>query len=198
VWPRKHLLFALVLGLAALPGCSGSDGDAEPETSPLRNLGALVLQPRDLPGSFVRFDEGRLNRTDFRPGPREAKTRFGRVDGWKARFRRSGTPQTEGPLVVDSQVDTFSNEEGAKQDLDAYGEELASPWKGLSAPLVGDESLAVTLRQGSGRFAQRYFTVAWRDRDATASVAVQGFEGKLTLDHALALAREQQAHLRAR
>jgi hypothetical protein len=40
-----------------------------------------------------------------------------------------------------------------------------------------------------------YFTVAWRYGNVTASVAVDGFEGKLTLSEALAVARKQQQRI---
>jgi hypothetical protein len=192
----KPLLIAcaLVAVAASVAACSGSDGDdSGPAGEELRRL---VLQPEDLPDAFARFDEGRLNRLDFRPGPRESRTRFGRRDGWKARYKRSGDRQTSGPLVVNSQVDLFGDEEGAEQDLEAYQDELEPAWSTLPAPTLGDRAVAMTLRQGSGRFAVRHFTVAWRDGRSTASVRVNGFEGKVLLRDTIALARKQQARLR--
>jgi hypothetical protein len=185
---------ALVALTMTFAGCSGSDGhDSEPAGEELRRL---VLQPEDLPDVFVRFDEGRLDRLDFRPGPRQSRTRFGRRDGWKARYRRSGDRQTSGPLVVNSQVDFFANEDGAEQDLEAYQAELEPAWSKLPAPTLGDRAFAMTLRQGTGRFAVRHFTVAWREGRSTASVWVNGFEGKVLLGDTVALARKQQARLR--
>jgi hypothetical protein len=192
--PVRKRLFALSLAAFALSGCAGSGGDDESRSAQL-DLADLVLQPEDVPRGFQRFDEGRLNLVDFRPGPRQGQTRFGREDGWKARFRRRGTPATRGPLVINSQVDLFADVKGATEDLEAYKKELAAPWSRLPAPALGDAAIAVTLLQGSGRFGQRHITVAWRNRNTSASVAVQGFEGKVSVDDALALARRQQRRL---
>ena len=193
--PRKLASLGALAVVVALSGCAGDgDEEAEPESVPT-NLAALVLQPEDLPKVFIRFDEGKLNIADYHAGPRQSRTRFGRQGGWKARYRRAGNLQTAGPLVIDSQVDRFSDEDGAEQDIEAYEQELRSPWRELEDPELGDEAVAVTQRQGSGKFAQRYFTVAWREGRMTASLGVQGFEGKLTLADVLSLARKQQAHL---
>ena len=44
----------------------------------------------------------------------------------------------------------------------------------------------------------RFFTIAWRDRNATASVTVEGFGGRVTLAEAVALARKQEARIAAK
>ena len=38
----------------------------------------------------------------------------------------------------------------------------------------------------------RFYRIAWRYRNATASVTAEGFDGKLAFGRALALARKQQ------
>ena len=62
---------------------------------------------------------------------------------------------------------------------------------------LGDEAHSFTFTTGSGQFEVRYYTVAWRERNATASVSVNGFNGKLTLSDALKLARAQERRMAA-
>jgi hypothetical protein len=62
---------------------------------------------------------------------------------------------------------------------------------------LGDAAEAMTIRQPGGASSVVFFRIAWRDHNATASVLVEGFEGKVVLADAVALARRQEAHLRA-
>lgn len=172
----------------------GGGGDAIPESAGDR----LVLVSADLPGVFAQFDGGKLVLADFLPGPREDPERFGRLSGWKARFKRGGDPKTAGPLIVESRADLFEDSAGADQDLDAYREQFeearaASPGSArlLDVASLGEEATGFTLRQ-PGSPTVRHISVAWRDENATASVSVSAFEGKLTLGHVLALARKQE------
>ena len=165
------------------------------------DLRRLVLQPKDLPSGFTRFDFGPIKRFDLRPGPRGALDRFGRTGGWRARYKRSGTVRTPGPLVVGSFVDAFSASEGAEQDLAAYREEAQATVSAaggsarmLDPPDLGDEAIAYTLLQ-PGKPGVRFFTVAWRSAATTASIEVSGFERRVTLAHALRLARRQHGRL---
>jgi hypothetical protein len=41
----------------------------------------------------------------------------------------------------------------------------------------------------------RFYSVAWRDGSVTALVRVNGFDGRLTLSDALALARAQEERI---
>jgi hypothetical protein len=191
--PRAFALVCVVLP-ALVAGCMG---DQAPEVD-ASALPRLVLQPEDVGERFVRFAEGRFTRADFQPGPREDPVRFGRIDGWKARYRlnESGTPP--GPLVVVSTADLFDDGGGAERDLDAYREEFelargaaAGVVRTVELPTVGDETVGTSLEQ-AGVF---YYTIAWRFENVTASVLVQGFE--LSEDDALALARKQQQRIAA-
>jgi hypothetical protein len=189
------------LWLLALPfvlsACSlgGGGGSASIEADQLKEL---VLQSRDLPPTFIRFDEGRQAQADQPVGSRGDLGRFGREDGWKARFRRPGTLRTAGPLVVESRADLFNSAEGASDDLRAQAADLgaeALSWRRLESPALADEAIALTLRQtGAGR-GVRFYLVAWREDNVTASVLASGFEGKFTLEHTLDLARKQQLRL---
>lgn len=159
-----------------------------------------MLQAADLPDEFTLFDEGRIGRADVAPGPREDRSRFGRQSGWKARFRRAGTARTEGPLVIESRVDVFESSDGAEQDFDAYEVEVADLLREASGaervtdPDLGDEALAVaTLQQAVTTV--RFYNVIWRENNVTASVIVEGFEGNISLQDALELARKQQKRI---
>jgi hypothetical protein len=185
-----------------LAGCSGGDGgDHAAPTVPTEKLRRAVVQPADLPAVFTQFSGGKIVGSDTQPGPREDLERFGRLGGWEARYKRSGSSATRGPLVVASFVDAFPGTEGAGEDLDAYQEQFqrtvassGGSTRLLDAPSVGDEALALerTLR---GAPSTVYLTIAWRYGNVTASVAMDGFEGKLTLSEALAVARKQQQRL---
>jgi hypothetical protein len=179
--PARPLVLVLSLVLA---GCSLTGDDASSVSQD--DLGQLVVQPEDLPSAFVRFDEGRQSLAESGGNP----TRFGRVDGWKARYRRDGTTATRGPLVVASLVDLFESSGGASDHLEALRAERTSAeagWKPVEGADLGDESVALTVEQGG----VRSYVVAWRDGEVTVSVDVNGFDGKLTLADALALAEKQ-------
>ncbi len=180
-------------------GCSvGAGDDISVDAVP-----QLVLQPGDLGDDFRLFDEGRLSSADTPSGARADRDRFGRLEGWKSRYRRPGSAATAGALVVESRVDLFTSSDGAGKDIRAHRAELeraaAEPAAEaevlVDAPAVGEESVAMTVLQELQPVSVRYFTIAWRERNATASVLVQGFEGRLGLADALTLARKQQARL---
>jgi hypothetical protein len=183
---RPLALLSLLVLLVA--GCMGGDSAAI-DRSELRGL---VLQQEDLPASFIRFDEGRQGIADQPAGERADPTRFDRIEGWKARYRREGaTAATKGPLVVESLADVFEGEGGARDELAAHRTELPEGWRALEDPVLGDEALAATLAQG----AVSFYLVAWRTDNATASINVNGFE--VTLEDALALARRQETRIQA-
>lgn len=155
-----------------------------------------MLQTKDVPEAFTRFDFGRQVRLDLPSGERADAGRFGRLAGWKARYRRAGSRATSGPLVVDSRVDAFKDEGGAKDELDAIAKEWAAAGpseKRDAGP--GDAALARSLSQGSGEFSTRFFEVAWRYRNVVGFVSASGFAGRITLADALRLARKQQQRI---
>jgi hypothetical protein len=193
---RRSVFLALIALVAG--GCGGSAPTISKDA-----LAGIVLAPGDLP-QLRRFDVGPQARLDNLAGPRKDPTRFGREGGWKARYRRPGTPRTPGPLVVESRADVFSSSDGAKRDLHAYDEEftqMIATAPGLRRRLpspghLGEAAIAMTLRQ-PGSLPVRFYRIAWREHNATASVVVEGFEGRISLAEAVALARRQEAHLRA-
>jgi hypothetical protein len=188
---RRAPFVVVVLALAAGCGSSGSRVSVQ-------QLPKLVLQPSDVPAAFERFDEGAQVNLDRVPGPRYDTTRFGREGGWKARYRRAGSAQTEGPLVVESRADVFGKASGADDDLAAYRDQFAHAVGAriIAAPKLGDSAVAMTQLQ-AGSPGVRYYSIAWRDTNATGSIVASGFEGKLTLADAAALARKQEHRMAA-
>lgn len=177
---------ALVAAALLLAGCSlGDGGGASIERAELEGL---VVQPEDLSAAFSQFDEGRQGIADRPTGERSDPTRFGRIDGWKSRFRRAGSAQTKGPLVIASLADLFESTDGAKDELEAVEQ---SGFEAIDAPELGDEARAWESLQGGGASGVRYYLIAWREENATASLLVSGFEGRLTFEDALDLARKQ-------
>jgi hypothetical protein len=195
--PLAAVISVAVLGIAGT-ACLGGDDPAVPAGK----ASSSVLALSDLPSGFTVFDEGQIVRSDVGTGPREDPSRFDRQAGWKARFRRSGSSDTEGPLVIESRVDVFKSSDGAEKDFDAYTTELEALLKDspaakeLDDPDVGDEAIGMTNVQAALEEV-RFYNIVWRQSNVTASLIVQGFEGKLSLDDALALARKQQRRIEA-
>jgi hypothetical protein len=182
---------AAVLLVALLAGCSLGEESASIERS---ELGRLVLQPGDLPRTFVRIDDGRQNTADSPGGRRADPSRFDRIEGWRARYHRPGTAQTAGPVVIESRADLFESADGAEEDLEAARADLGEnepEWKPIDEPGLGDESFAATSVGGG----VRYFLVLWRQSNATATLNVNGFDRKLALAEVLELARRQEDRL---
>jgi hypothetical protein len=183
--------------LCCLVGTGCAFGD-DPDGSALDEaaLRKLVLQQTDLPRAFIRFDEGRQISADLPTGARAHSGRFGRLGGWKARFRRPGTQMTAGPLVVESRADLFESADGAKDELEAAESEPTPPesaqWSPVDTPGIGDESFVLTATERSFGGGVRYYLIVWRDDNVTASVLASGFADRFTLDDALRLARRQQ------
>ncbi len=182
-------LLALFTLAALMAGCSLGGDDDTGGSIEESQLGTLVLQPSDLSREFLQFDEGPQGIADSPGGNRSDARRFGRVQGWKARYRRQGSPQTRGPLVIESRADLFESSEGAADELEAIEEDAT--FDEIDAPEIGDDARAFESGTGEG---VSYFLIAWRKANVTSSLLVSGFEGKITLDDALALARKQASH----
>ena len=100
---RRFLLAIAVALLAA--GCMGDDGGGGDGGSVSASEGeSLVLQQEDVGSEFTQFDRGEQRRADLSP-PRDDPNRLDREGGWKARFSRTGSPETQGALVISSLAD---------------------------------------------------------------------------------------------
>jgi hypothetical protein len=180
--------------LVLLAGCAGDDA-----TVTRAELPRVVLQPADLGRVWVRFDEGRQIGPDAPPGLRADPPRFGRLEGWKARYRRPGSPATRGALVIESRADLFGDADGAESDFELLEpdptEGLGSAAERLHTPSLGDEAAAAWFVQGEGRRAVRFVVISWRHGNVVASLQANGFAGSFGTDDALALARKQARRL---
>lgn len=188
---RRRFLLALLPALV-LPACGGGGGIQK------QSLSDLVLRRQDVGNRFVPFYSGRQTQLDTQGTPRSDQSRFGREGGWIARYRRNGAPAANGPLVIESRADLFSGSGGAGKDLELYGRQLASPpgshAQPLQLPKIGDATLGSTFVEPGGK-ALRFYAIAWRYRNATASITVEGFDSHVRLGDAIRLARRQQARL---
>ena len=189
-------LLALVLG-----GCVVGNDEKQIDRGA---LSTLVLAPADLSDVWVPFNSGRQVSADAPAGTHSNPERFGRLDGWIARFRRPGSQQTTGPLVIESRADLFESAGGARDELSRARSELGTAIgaraaaKPLADPAIGDEAFAATILQksGGGGIADvRFYLISWRHQNVVASIFVNGFERKLTFPQALALARAQERRI---
>ena len=192
--------FLLAVGVALIAvGCMGDDGGGGDGGSVAASEGeSLVLQQQDVGSEFTQFDSGEQQRSDFSP-PRDDPNRLGREGGWKARFSRTGTPETQGALVISSLADLFGSADDAGEDFELYKTSLdqfiAAGGREVSVSGLGDEAYAVTFEQGRAPNVIHHYAIAWRDGAVTASVNANGF--RLTGPQALALARAQEDRIRS-
>lgn len=187
---RRFLVF---LPLAALlAACGGS----KPVSAD--RMQQLVLRPADVGPAFQSFYDNVQTHLDNDATPRADPAHDGREGGWVARYRRAGSPKTQGPLLVESRVDVFKSSGGAKDDLDLYRRLLSSgpgsQRRRLAVGSLGDDAVGTTFLQAGG-MPVRFYRIAWRYRNATASVTAEGFDGHITAADAVGLARKQQQRL---
>ena len=189
----KRSLFLLVSAVALALSACGAGSESKISTSGLKGL---VLRQSDLKGPFSAVVDGPTARLDVQGTPRSDLHRFDRRGGWVVRLHRPGTKSTLGALVVASTVDVFGGSSGAKKDLDLFRAQLSRVPGGqsVSLPKLGDEATGVTSVHPGG-LAVRSFTIAWRERNAVASVTANGFDGKLSLRDVLRLAHRQEQRL---
>ena len=173
-----------------LAGCSGDQSRVAEA-----DLSEVVLQPADLSGSFERFDEGRQASADQPDaGARADTARFGRVDGWKSRYRRRGGVEIRGPLVIESRADLFTSSGGAEDELDEVARERAVEPTDRN---LGDEAVVVSTTQAGFPRPLRTFVVYWRSANVVGAITANGFQGRVSDQDALRLARRQQARIAA-
>jgi hypothetical protein len=186
-YKRRVRRAAVLLAVSLLAGC-GSHSSGEVPVSKARQL---VLQPSDLGSGYVSIGSGARN--PFTAGQTDPK-RFGREGGWFADYRRP-PPGTRGALIVQSEVDVFGDDNGARQQVAADRERLWTV-NATSIPRIGDESFATRV-QGSGSPPPLVYTLVWRQRNVASTLVVTGLKGKLDPKQPVALARRAAARVAA-
>jgi len=191
----RAIVLTAALALLAT-GCFGGGDDGGSSVSAADGE-SLVLQQEDVGSELTQFDRGVQRRADLSP-PRDDPNRFDRQGGWKARFSRPGSRTTEGALVVSSLADLFKSDGDAANDFELYESSLdqfaAAGGRDVDVAL-GDEARAVAFTQGLKPNVIHHYAIAWREGPVTASVTANGF--RLSWPQVLALARAQQARIRA-
>jgi hypothetical protein len=179
---------------------SSPPATAPDESTLAARLEPLVVLPEDLaavgdPG-FQRFDEGRILLADQPGGARSDPRRFGRLGGWKARYRRTDAADTAGILVIDSRVDLFADAIGAGRELDAVVADAPRTGARVVAPprSFGDSTVALVIEQPAAD-SVGYTIVAWRRGPFVGSVQVSGFRGRVLLEDAMALVERVDGRL---
>lgn len=149
-----------------------------------------------MPG-FTSFSKGPQVRLDNQGTVRANASRYGREGGWIIRLHPADSTSTTGPLVVESRADLFKTSGGAKSDFAAYRvmfSRLTEAHTEIAVRGLGQDAVGVTFTQPGGR-TLRFFRIAWRSQNATASITVEGFDGQVSQDDALALAHKQEERI---
>ncbi len=151
-----------------------------------------------MPG-FTAFENGPQVRLDNEGTNRSDPSRFGREGGRIARLRPTDSAARKGPLLVESRADLFKGSDGAKSDFGAYLGQLTGrnggDQKEVGTAGLPQDSKGITFTQPGGR-TLRFFRIAWRERNATASITVEGFDGDITQAQAIELAKKQETHMK--
>jgi hypothetical protein len=168
---------------------------ASPDAESLRaRLAPLVLHPDDLaaigkPSDYQLFDEGQLLRADMPGGARRDPARFGRLGGWKSRYRVADPAATGVAFVIESRVDLFREGSGSAADLQAVAQDAPRTGARLvPAPgPVGEAAIALVSEQAAPR-SIGYYTIVWRRGPMLASVLLSGYKEVVSLAQAMTLA----------
>jgi hypothetical protein len=191
-WAPSRALGGIV-GLAFVILATACDSGSTIATS---KLSQLVLTEQDVPG-FTSFFKGSQVRLDNQGTVRADGSRYGREGGWIIRLHPSDSTKTTGSLVIESRADLFKASDGAKSDMAAYRvlfSQISGDHQAIAVAGLGQDAVGITFTQPGGR-TLRFFRIAWRSQNATASITLEGFDGQVSQDDALALARKQEKRI---
>jgi hypothetical protein len=175
---------------------SGGCGDSSGENLSENELAKLVVQPSDVP-RLSRFQNEREIMSQQSPVLGRDPHRFGRQNGWVARYRRPRG--SNGPLILASGVDMFAKRSGAS---DFFGKvtkvneanAAGSGMKSADGDDLGDERQV--LATPSGRPGSVRFVLAvWRTGRFVGSISASGYSGRISSDDVVALAKRADRRL---
>lgn len=163
-------------------------------------LQTLVLQSADLPRTLERFSSDHELRSEQSPILEGDSGRFGRQNGWVARYRRSGNPRLRGPLTVASTIEMFGRSAGASKYLHAVEKrdrEVASltGLKELRVSAIGATSHGLESAHAP-RGSIRYVIVTWREGRFVGIVSASGYAELMSARDVVALARSQEKRVK--
>ena len=184
----------LVLVMLALAACGESSGKKLSDAA----LAKLVLQPAELRG-LDRFANEQEIMSQQSPVLGRDPHRFGRQNGWVARYRR--LRGNDGPLTLASGVEAFGKSSGASDFFDEVTElnernAAGSHMKAADGDDLGDERRVLATppgRPGSVRFV----LAVWRTGRFVGSISASGYSGRISPADVIALVKRQDERLSA-
>lgn len=196
-------LAAVALALLTLGGVAQAASASPDPGDPSR----MVLQLGDLPPGFtVASRRSRPNATVARETgvPLATLVGWGRIGGFQAEYGRSVDPGSppRGPATVSAAVSTYRTAKGLATAYRASAARIAAARtpRYVSRPLparLGDAAQLWETRFAQDGIGVVLYTVVWRTAGTLSNIAVAGVAGRLTVADVLAIARKQDARVRA-
>ena len=196
-------LAAIALALLTLGGAAQAASASPDPGDPSR----MVVQLVDLPPGFtIASRRSRPNATVARETgvPLATLVGWGRIDGFQAEYGARSTPphrRAEPPWSAPRQARTARRRASRRPTAPRSSGSRARDRRATS-PARFLRALGNAARLWETRFAQDgvavvLYTVVWRTAGTLSNVAVAGVTGRLTVADVLAIARKQDAHVRA-
>lgn len=191
----------LLVGIAAAIGLAPAPVDAA------RDPARVVLQLTDLPAGFTAAgSRSRSNRvTAAENGVSVALLEsWGRTGGFEAVYERDVDPTDppRGPATVTANVSIYRSGTGLRKAfsrsagaIETSGAPNAVFRRLTISARIGDETRVYRARFIQDGVPVVLFNVVWRTKGALGHLSVAGVRGNLTVEDAIALARQQQARM---
>jgi hypothetical protein len=167
----------------------------------------LVVQLSDLPTGFTATSRRtRPNATVAKETgvPLATLTGWGRIGGFQAEYDRSVDPAAppRGAATVSAAASTYRTAKGLQQAYVASVKRIAETPAARNVARAAPTGLGDGAKLWEARLKQDgvsvvLYTVVWRRAGTLSHVAVAGVAGRLTAADALAIARKQDARVRA-
>jgi hypothetical protein len=161
----------------------------------------MVLQLADVPTGFERT-KGRYvsNQQAAKESPGKNYAKLGRLTGYEADFKRSGS-RIVGVLLITSSASVYKTARGASASLAASKQSARKarpPFRRLSlrTRLGNEAAMYVTTTRENG-FKVEVYSIVWRSRNIFAAIIVGAFASTADPTQAVALAQKQQRRIAA-